>query len=174
MSSVRTTRQPPCFVWTVHVDLEDVDEQLGPTKFIPNSHMAGRRPRQGEDNFHGVEAKSILARKGDCVMFRSYGCAPCASLHITEEQHPHPVVVLVLLQRRVASWQQKHIRPRAAHHTSALRQSVDRQPPKVQRPEQRRKHGCIFPGLPGDFRSRKSTTASHYWVPWRWSVWLMV
>lgn len=53
-------------------DLEDVDEELGPTKFIPNSHMAGRRPRSGEDNFHGVEAKSILARKGDCVMFRSY------------------------------------------------------------------------------------------------------
>eukprot|EP01046_Picozoa_sp_COSAG06_P031672 COSAG06_NODE_3102_length_5858_cov_6.861087_5_plen_93_part_00 len=40
-------------------------------RFIPNSHMAGRRPREGEDNFHGVEAKSILARKGDCVMFRS-------------------------------------------------------------------------------------------------------
>ena len=52
-------------------DLDDVDEGLGPTKFIPNSHMSGRRPKDGEDNFHGVEAKSILARKGDCVMFRS-------------------------------------------------------------------------------------------------------
>ena len=61
----------PVMIMTAHYYLDDVDEELGPTKFIPNSHMAGRRPRTGEDSFHGTGAKSILARKGDCVMFRS-------------------------------------------------------------------------------------------------------
>ena len=57
----------PVMIMTAHYYLDDVDEELGPTKFIPNSHMAGRRPKKGEDTFHGVGAKSILARKGDCV-----------------------------------------------------------------------------------------------------------
>jgi hypothetical protein len=34
--------------------------------------MAGRRPREGEDNFHGVEAKSILARCGKRISFAPF------------------------------------------------------------------------------------------------------
>ena len=64
----------PVMIMTAHYYLDDVDEELGPTKFIPGSHLAGRRPtaEEGEsDSYNGVPAKSILARKGDCVMFRS-------------------------------------------------------------------------------------------------------
>ena len=69
----------PVMIMTAHYYLDDVDEELGPTKFIPNSHMAGRRPIAGEDSFHGVGAKSILARKGDCVSTAHYthACSAC-------------------------------------------------------------------------------------------------
>lgn len=43
----------------------------GPTKFIKGSHVAGRRPENGENHFEGMPAQSLNVKAGDCVMFRS-------------------------------------------------------------------------------------------------------
>ena len=60
----------PIFITTAHYYLDDLSEELGPTKFVPGSHRAGRRPREGETSFKGVEEQSIMCRAGDCVVFR--------------------------------------------------------------------------------------------------------
>ena len=60
----------PIFITTVHFYLDDLTEELGPTNFVPGSHRAGRRPRDGETSFKGVEEQSIMCKAGDCVIFR--------------------------------------------------------------------------------------------------------
>ena len=49
---------------------DDLDEELGPTKFVPGSHRAGRRP-DGDTQWGDVEEQSALCRAGDVVLFRS-------------------------------------------------------------------------------------------------------
>lgn len=60
----------PIYISTAHFYLDDLDEALGPTQFIPGSHMAGRAPN-GEMAFNGVGPRSVLCKAGDAVVFRS-------------------------------------------------------------------------------------------------------
>lgn len=60
----------PVFITTVHYYLDDMYEELGPTKFVPGSHLSGRGPR-GDVEWKGVGEHSILCNAGDVVMFRS-------------------------------------------------------------------------------------------------------
>ena len=60
----------PVFITTVHYYLDDMYEELGPTKFVPGSHRSGRGPN-GDSKWKGVEEQSILCNAGDVVMFRS-------------------------------------------------------------------------------------------------------
>ena len=59
----------PVFITTAHYYLNDMYEELGPTKFIPGSHKSGRRP-MGDADWDGVTEKSVLCKAGDAVMFR--------------------------------------------------------------------------------------------------------
>ena len=61
----------PVFIITAHYYMDDMYEELGPTKFIAGSHKAGRRPTNGENHYQGMPAQSLLVKGGDCVMFRS-------------------------------------------------------------------------------------------------------
>jgi ectoine hydroxylase-related dioxygenase (phytanoyl-CoA dioxygenase family) len=60
----------PVFVTTAHYYLDDIYDELGPTKFIPGSHRAGRAPA-GDTDWGGVQEKSVICKAGDVVMFRS-------------------------------------------------------------------------------------------------------
>jgi ectoine hydroxylase-related dioxygenase (phytanoyl-CoA dioxygenase family) len=60
----------PIFITTAHFYLDDLSKELGPTHFVPGSHRAGRRPKEGETSFKGVEEQSIMCKAGDCVLFR--------------------------------------------------------------------------------------------------------
>jgi ectoine hydroxylase-related dioxygenase (phytanoyl-CoA dioxygenase family) len=60
----------PIFITTAHYYLDDITEELGPTQFIPGSHLSGRRPN-GDTEWHGIEPQSILCNAGDVVIFRS-------------------------------------------------------------------------------------------------------
>ena len=59
----------PVFISTAHYYLNDLYEELGPTKFIPGSHKSGRHPN-GETEWHGRGEQSVLCKAGDVVMFR--------------------------------------------------------------------------------------------------------
>ena len=60
----------PIYIATAHFYLDDIDEELGPTQFIPGSHRAGRAPK-GDMEYKGVGPKNILCKAGDLVIFRS-------------------------------------------------------------------------------------------------------
>ena len=60
----------PIYIATAHFYLDDIDEELGPTQFIPGSHRAGRAPK-GDMEYKGVGPKNILCKAGDMVIFRS-------------------------------------------------------------------------------------------------------
>ena len=60
----------PIFITTAHYYLDDLYEDLGPTKFVPGSHLSGRRP-DGEAEWKGAKEQSILCNAGDVVIFRS-------------------------------------------------------------------------------------------------------
>ena len=60
----------PIFITTVHYYLDDLNEELGPTQFVPGSHRAGRTP-DGATQWQGVAPHSILCNAGDVVIFRS-------------------------------------------------------------------------------------------------------
>lgn len=60
----------PIFITTAHYYLDDMYEELGPTRFIPGSHRSGRDP-QGATSWNGIEEQSILCKAGDVVVFRS-------------------------------------------------------------------------------------------------------
>jgi ectoine hydroxylase-related dioxygenase (phytanoyl-CoA dioxygenase family) len=60
----------PIFITTAHFYLDDMYEELGPTKFVPGSHRSGRSPN-GDAEWKGAEAASILCNAGDVVVFRS-------------------------------------------------------------------------------------------------------
>ena len=60
----------PIFITTAHFYLNDMYEELGPTNFVPGSHLSGRRP--GEDKeWKGQKERSIFCNAGDIVIFRS-------------------------------------------------------------------------------------------------------
>ncbi|MEG1038401.1 MAG: phytanoyl-CoA dioxygenase family protein [Pseudomonas sp.] len=61
----------PMQVCTVQFYLDDIDADLCPTRVLPGSHRAGRKPAPGEQQWHGQAAQSILCRAGDALMFRS-------------------------------------------------------------------------------------------------------
>ena len=60
----------PVYISTAHFYLDDLTEELGPTRFVPGSHRAGRAPG-GDTNWNGHGEQSILCAAGDVVIFRS-------------------------------------------------------------------------------------------------------
>ena len=73
--------QLPLYITTAHFYLDDMTEELGPTKIVPGSHRSGRRPdKQKTDaipdteqgtNWNEVGEQSFLGKAGDCILFRS-------------------------------------------------------------------------------------------------------
>ncbi len=59
----------PIFITTAHYYLDDLTEELGPTTFVPGSHLSGRRPN-GDTAWKGEGEKAILCNAGDVVIFR--------------------------------------------------------------------------------------------------------
>ena len=60
----------PVFITTTHYYLNDLYEELGPTKFIPGSHKSGRRPN-GDISWNGIDEQSLMCKAGDAVTCRS-------------------------------------------------------------------------------------------------------
>jgi hypothetical protein len=60
----------PIFITTAHFYLDDLYEALGPTRFVPGSHLSGRSP-DGETRWRDVEEQSVLCNAGDLLLFRS-------------------------------------------------------------------------------------------------------
>ncbi|MGQ7817188.1 phytanoyl-CoA dioxygenase family protein [Metapseudomonas furukawaii] len=63
--------QLPMQICTAHLYLDDITPDLCPTRVIPGSHRAGRRPRPGETHWRGREPEAVLCRAGDLLLFRS-------------------------------------------------------------------------------------------------------
>ncbi|UVE42953.1 phytanoyl-CoA dioxygenase family protein [Pseudomonas chlororaphis] len=61
----------PMQICTCHLYLDDIDQDLCPTRVVPGSHRAGRPPRAGEEHWHGQTAQAVLCQAGDALMFRS-------------------------------------------------------------------------------------------------------
>ena len=61
----------PMQICTAMLYLDDIDADLCPTWVIPGSHRSGRKPRPGEDHWHGRVAEPVLCRAGDVLMLRS-------------------------------------------------------------------------------------------------------
>ena len=59
----------PFFITTAHYYLNEMYEELGPTKLVPGSHRSGHRP-DGETTWKGRGEQSVLCQAGDVVMFR--------------------------------------------------------------------------------------------------------
>ena len=59
----------PIFITTAHFYLDDLTPALGPTNFVPGSHLSGRSP-DGETTWLGHSERSILCQAGDVVIFR--------------------------------------------------------------------------------------------------------
>ena len=60
----------PIFITTAHYYLNDMYEELGPTKFVPGSHLSGCSPN-GATEWNNRTEESILCNAGDVVLFRS-------------------------------------------------------------------------------------------------------
>lgn len=61
----------PIFISTAHFYLNDITEELGPTRMIPGSHRAGRPPEADDTHWNDVEQGSVVVKAGDVVVFRS-------------------------------------------------------------------------------------------------------
>ena len=60
----------PIFATTAMFYLDDIYEELGPTKMVRGSHRSGRQP--GYDiEWKGNEEQSVLCKAGDVILFRS-------------------------------------------------------------------------------------------------------
>ena len=94
----------PVMIITCHYYLTDLRWELGPTRFIRGSHVAGRKPDRAnaEDHLHGVPDQPLMVKAGDCVAFRSDVCkshlpepAPpvgCAS-HNAYKHNAFPIIL---------------------------------------------------------------------------------
>ena len=60
----------PIFITTAHYYLNNMYEELGPTKFVPGSHFSGCSPN-GATEWNNRGEESILCNAGDVVLFRS-------------------------------------------------------------------------------------------------------
>jgi ectoine hydroxylase-related dioxygenase (phytanoyl-CoA dioxygenase family) len=60
----------PIFITTTHFYLDDLSPELGPTTFVPGSHLSGQGP-DGETTWQEQSEESILCHAGDVVIFRS-------------------------------------------------------------------------------------------------------
>ena len=65
--------ETPLYVITAHYYLDDMYEELGPTRFTRRSHLLGRPEwqEQREEAPPSVPEESALVSAGDCVIFRS-------------------------------------------------------------------------------------------------------
>ncbi len=61
----------PPLIMTAHFYLNDMREELGPTRAIPGSHRAGQPPARDATEWNGAAEQSILCAAGDAVVFRS-------------------------------------------------------------------------------------------------------
>ena len=61
----------PTFILTAHFYLCDVTSDLAPTCVLPGSHRACRAPRADDREWNGHETVPVLARAGECLLFRS-------------------------------------------------------------------------------------------------------
>lgn len=61
----------PMQICTAHLYLDRIDADLCPTRVIPGSHRAGRKPRRDETQWHGREPEPVLCEAGDVLVFRS-------------------------------------------------------------------------------------------------------
>ncbi len=62
--------EPPAFILSALLYLDDVDPEFAPTMVVPGSHRSGRSPDQGELTWRGRAAEPVLCRAGDVVIFR--------------------------------------------------------------------------------------------------------
>jgi hypothetical protein len=77
----------PIYCSTLHIYLNDLTPELGPTTVIPGSHRAGRFPRD-ESTWNGVAPQMALVNAGDAVLFRNdlwHGAA--RNTHPTERRY---------------------------------------------------------------------------------------
>lgn len=63
--------QIPMFICTAHFYLCDITEDLCPTRVIPGSHRAARKPTEGETQWEGRLPQPVLCDAGDVLFFRS-------------------------------------------------------------------------------------------------------
>ena len=71
----------PIMISTLHYYLNDMYMELGPTLVVEGSHKAGRAPDE-DTGFNGKEAKALVCRAGDALLFRSdiwHGALPNTS-----------------------------------------------------------------------------------------------
>jgi len=61
----------PALIVTAHFYLDDIYEDLGPTRIIPGSHRAAGSPDPQAGEWNGAPEQSILCNAGDVVIFRS-------------------------------------------------------------------------------------------------------
>ncbi len=61
----------PVFLATAHFYLSPQTEDLCPTRVIPGSHRAGRKPRRDETHWNGRTLQPVLCNAGDVLFFRS-------------------------------------------------------------------------------------------------------
>jgi ectoine hydroxylase-related dioxygenase (phytanoyl-CoA dioxygenase family) len=59
----------PCFLLNFNYYLCDVDEELGPTQFIPGSHRSGRQPDRDELTYEGRGVVSAIGPAGTAVVW---------------------------------------------------------------------------------------------------------
>jgi len=63
--------QLPMQICTAHFYLDDITEDLCPTRVIPGSHRAGRKPLATETRWQGRLPEPVLCQAGDVLVFRS-------------------------------------------------------------------------------------------------------
>lgn len=67
--------EAPCFIINLNYYLCDVDEELGPTQFVPGSHRSGRQPgpedkdADGNPFYEGQGVVSAVGKAGTAVMW---------------------------------------------------------------------------------------------------------